>query len=83
MALAVALLLLAHSAVAQANTGMISGTIVDDQGQVLPGATVTLIDELTSQPRTLVSDSRGDFRWLGLRPGTYTLRSSTWTPSAK
>ena len=40
----VAALLLSASASAQTVTGTISGTVVDQQGQVVPGATVTIIN---------------------------------------
>ena len=42
------------------DTGIVSGTIVDQSGQVLPGATVTLVNEATNDTRALGSDERGD-----------------------
>ena len=59
---------------AQANTGTISGTITDSQGQVIPGATVTIIAEATDESREAVSDSKGDFQVTNLRPGRYTVK---------
>jgi hypothetical protein len=61
-------------AIAQDNTGMISGSVVDDQGQALPGATVGLIDASTGYARTMVSDARGEFRFLGIKPGAFGLK---------
>ncbi len=57
----VALTLAAGPARAQENTGAISGTVVDEAGQLLPGATVTVIEEATGQSRTAATDARGAF----------------------
>ena len=52
---------------------VLSGTVTDAQGGVLPGATVTV-----SGPRppdvTVVTDGKGVFRVLALQPGTYQVR---------
>jgi hypothetical protein len=72
--LGTALALLAHPAAAQNVTGTISGTIVDAQGQVIPGATVTVINENTTDTRSVVSDATGGFQVTTLPPGTYTVR---------
>ena len=61
-------------AVAQEANATITGTVADEQGQVLPGATVTLINENTKTARSTVSDARGDFRFPTLLPGTYTVK---------
>jgi len=66
--------LLVPSVSAQNVTGTISGTVADSQGQVVPGATVTIINEATSETRVVVSDNRGDFQATTLPPGTYTVR---------
>ena len=59
---------------AQAVTGTISGTIVDQQSQVIPGATITIVNESTSDSRPTVSDERGNFQVTNLQPGRYTIR---------
>jgi hypothetical protein len=66
--------LLPTRASAQAVTGTISGTIVDQQGSVIPGATVSVIYERTGDSRSTVSDERGNFQVTNLQPGTYTVR---------
>ena len=50
------------------DTGIISGTVVDSSDQVLPGATVTLVDEATGATRTLTSNERGEFAFRARRP---------------
>ena len=46
-------------------------SVTDDQGGVLPGVTVTLSGEFGT--RTTTSGSGGDFRFLSLDNGRYTL----------
>ena len=66
--------LLPRAVFAQTVTGTISGTITDAQNQVIPGATVSVIAEATSESRETVSDSKGDFQVTNLRPGRYTVK---------
>ncbi len=62
----------ASGAGAQIASGNIYGTVVDDQGGVLPGADVTLLStSIGGAPRTTVTDSQGQFRFLNLDAGTY------------
>jgi len=63
----------AGMAAAQTLTGTISGKVVDQQGAVLPGVTVTLTGK--TGVKTTVSDARGEFRFVGLTPGTYDVKS--------
>ena len=60
-------------AAAQATTGTISGSVVDESKAVLPGATVQVKNVETGATRTLVTDDRGRFRALNLPPGVYTV----------
>jgi len=64
--------LAATGAYAQTITGTVEGTVTDQQGAVLPGATVTLTGPRGAQ--TTVTDERGNFRFVGVMPGTYGLR---------
>lgn len=61
---------------AQGGNGQISGTIRDEQGAVLPGATVTLINQESGVSRTTVSEADGAYRFLALPPGKYSLRAT-------
>lgn len=64
-------LFLGHSAV-QAQTGSISGTVVDQAGAVVPGATVTVKSE-AGQEFTDSTNSDGLFSVPALASGTYTV----------
>ena len=63
---------LVPAASAQISTGSIYGKLADEQGGVLPGATITLTGA-TIGARTTTSGGNGEFRFLSLDPGTYTL----------
>ena len=72
--LSAAALLLAASASAQVLTGTIAGKVTDTQGGALPGVLVTLVSR--QGEATQVTDGQGDFRFLGLTPGVYEVRST-------
>ena len=67
-------LLIAGSATAQVQNGNISGTVKDQQGGVLPGVTAVLRG--VDATRSTASDASGEFRFLELAPGPYTLTFS-------
>src|SRR6185503_18876214 len=71
---ALMLALTGAAATAQEVTGSISGSVQDQQGQVVPGATVTAINERTAASRTDVTDAKGDFLFTAMPPGTYAIR---------
>ena len=82
---AVALLLLSlvmSTPPAEAQSGQISGEVVDATGGVLPGATVTLRGGGPEGPREAQTDARGRFAFTGLAPGAYavTVRLSGFGP---
>jgi len=66
-----AALLIAPSMFAQAQTGNIFGKVVDNQKAALPGVTVTLSGIGAAQ--VFVTDTEGQFRFLNLSPGAYSL----------
>jgi len=68
-------------AIAQSFLGTIRGTVLDPQGQVVPGAAVVITDEATGVPRTLETDGQGRYEAPDVRPGTY--RVEVITPNFK
>lgn len=72
--LALALVFLSPiGAVAQDVTGSLRGTVVDQQGAVVPGATVTTKSQDKGDERSATADSDGNFAISKLNPGKYTL----------
>jgi hypothetical protein len=67
------LLLTASIAQAQGvgSSGIITGTVVDASGAVLPKVTVSVVDRQTGLKRDVVTDSTGLYRVTGLSPSTY------------
>src|SRR5688572_3193608 len=57
----------------QATTAEINGRVVDAQGGVLPGVTVTAKSEATGYTRTTVTNEEGFFALPLLPPGQYEL----------
>jgi hypothetical protein len=58
---------------AQDFRGRINGTVTDNTGAVLPGVTVTVSSPALIQPQVQVTSAEGDFRFLALPPGVYTV----------
>src|SRR5260370_3176096 len=72
--LAVLILLLgAASAQAQTFAGSVTGTLTDEQGGALPGATVTLFGKTGS--KTTVTEPDGTYRFAGINPGSYDVQA--------
>src|SRR5687767_10856137 len=57
---------------AQADRGGVAGTVIDQNGAVLPGGTVTLAGP---EQRKTVTDAMGLFSFENVRPGAYELRA--------
>jgi hypothetical protein len=64
------------SAQTQITTGVIQGTVQDEQGATVPGATVEVKNVETNLTKTLTTDEGGRFVFLQLPPGRYTLTAS-------
>ena len=67
-------LLFSVSLFSQANFGRILGTVTDQSGGVIVGATVTIVDQDRGVTRTLTTDEAGEYNAPNLTPGTYTAR---------
>lgn len=72
-ALLVAWVVCAGYAGAQSQTGTVTGKVTDEQGGVLPGVTVTLIGKTGAV--TQVTDAKGEYRFLGVNPGTVSVKA--------
>jgi carboxypeptidase family protein/TonB-dependent receptor-like protein len=69
LALAIAWATASHAQTA----ATVQGAVSDDQGLVLPGVTVTVLNPDTGFTRSLITDERGWYRAAALPPGTYRL----------
>lgn len=74
VSLLVLTLILASPAMAQVHGGNINGTVTDQQGGVLPGATVTIQGVDFSREMTTTAD--GMYHFLDLAPGSYKITAS-------
>jgi len=65
--------ILSGNANAQSTFGSFLGTVVDQSGQIIVGATATLTNLGTSATKTAKSDRQGTYSFLNVDPGTYSL----------
>ncbi|WP_446742052.1 carboxypeptidase regulatory-like domain-containing protein [Silvibacterium acidisoli] len=71
------LVVLLSSARLHAQSGQISGTIVDPSGAAIPGAQVQVMNQATGDlTREVTSDSSGTFRALNIPAATYRIKFS-------
>ncbi len=71
--LAASLLLFSFTLTAQVDTGSIAGTVMDASGAVVPGATVTLINDSTGRQFTASTNSVGNYQFPALQIGAYSI----------
>jgi hypothetical protein len=67
------------SAPAQAqsiSSGTVAGTVVDQSGAVVPGATIELRNDLSRYQQTTVTDSTGSFRFTNVPFNPYVLTAT-------
>src|SRR5690349_22245942 len=69
------LLSISLSAFAQGNLGRIMGSVTDQSGGAMAGATVTVTDTQRGVTRTLTSDDVGAYSAPNLTPGAYTVKA--------
>src|SRR5712692_1412941 len=65
------ILLFSSVAFAQAGTATVRGTVTDPQGNVVSGATVTLINPATTASRTAATSDSGVYSFELVSPGDY------------
>ena len=59
-----------------ASTGALTGTVIDQSGGVVAGATVSMTNNGTGQERTATTDSSGTYKFSLLPPGNYSVKFS-------
>ena len=69
----VVLLLSGLALFAQTDAARLSGTVTDSTGAVIPGATISVLNERTGQSREVVTSPTGTFLLNNLAPSTYTV----------
>ena len=74
IALFLSVLFAAGSLFAQSSSASLQGTVTDQSGSAIPGATVVLVDAESKTERSTTTGTRGEYRLLGLPPGTYSLK---------
>ena len=62
-------------AFAQTFTGGVRGA-VKDSGGIVPGVTVTLVNESSGASREAVSNAQGQYDFTAVNPGTYTVKAA-------
>src|SRR2546423_13119389 len=73
-----ALMVIMFSALAygQVDQGKIQGVVKDMTGGVIPGVSITLINDRTGEMRETLTGDRGDYVVTTLKPSTYTVKVS-------
>src|SRR5262245_59258707 len=72
-------------ALGQATSGIISGKVLDPQGEVVAGVTVRIKNSATGLTRQTTTNAQGYYRMVGLQPGRYEVRTEQpgFDPEAK
>ncbi len=58
---------------AQSTFGSIVGTVTDASGASVAGANVVAVNQATGETRSTTSDHAGEYRFLNIDPGSYTI----------
>src|SRR5258708_4006395 len=74
LASVVGILLISTSLFGQSNQGRLQGTVRDQSGGAIAGATVIVTDVLKGVSRTLTTDEAGEYSAPNLDPSTYRVR---------
>lgn len=61
---------------AQIDTGSIVGTVRDSSGAAVVSATVTVTNKATNLVQTTQSNASGEYQFIGLQPGLYSIKGS-------
>src|ERR1700693_2756269 len=74
VAIVLAVSLISIPALAQSTAGRVLGTVTDQSGAAVAGATVVITDTQRGTSRPLTTDSAGEYVAADLIPGTYKIR---------
>ncbi len=69
------LLIFAGKAYCQTNMGMLAGEVLDPSRAAIPNAKILVTNTSTGVTSSTVTSGAGDFRFLALVPGTYSVRA--------
>ena len=72
--LAIVVLFVAQTVAQSKTTGVLSGTVKDPSGAVVPQAKVTVTSTDTGASRDALSEANGEYRVQLLPPGTYDIK---------
>jgi hypothetical protein len=72
-AVAVLMVCLSVSVIAQVATSRLEGLVQDSSGAVIPRAGITAVNNRTAVSTITLSDTEGSFRFLSMAPGEYTV----------
>lgn len=61
---------------AQSRTGTLKVVVTDDEGNIIPGATLTLSSPVMMGDKSMITDTNGEMLFINLTPGIYELRTS-------
>ena len=61
---------------AQSNSGIVSGTVTDPIGAVIPGAVVSILNPVSGYSRSVPTDSAGHFQFTNLPLNSYHLTAT-------
>src|SRR5579862_9019558 len=75
LTITLAFILISVPVFSQGNAGRIMGTVTDQSGGVVAGATVTVVDTARGVTRTLTTDDAGEYNAPNLIPGSYTVQA--------
>jgi hypothetical protein len=59
---------------AQIDTGSIVGSVRDPSGAAVPSATITLTNDATSVARSTVTNASGEYQFIAVPPGVYSIK---------
>jgi Carboxypeptidase regulatory-like domain/TonB dependent receptor-like, beta-barrel len=72
---AVVVFLFTHPVFGQGAVAEVNGSVADQSGALLPGATITITEEATGLVRTVVSNEIGRFVLPAVTPGRYAIKA--------